>query len=47
MVDKDWFDKAPYPELQRWLDFMLDTEWFCEAFNKHEIWKPGSEDIYL
>lgn len=47
MVDKDWFDKAPYPELQRWLDFMLDTEWFSEAFKKHEIWKPGSEDIHL
>jgi glutathione S-transferase len=47
MVDQDWFDQAPYPELQRWLDFMLDTEWFLEAFKKHEIWKPGSEDIYL
>ncbi len=47
MVDKGWFDKAPYPELQRWLDFMLDTEWFSEAFKKYEIWKPGSEDIHL
>lgn len=47
MVDKDWFDKAPYPELQRWLAFMLDTEWFREAFKKHEIWKPGAEDICL
>ena len=47
MVDKDWFDQAPYSELQRWLDFMLDTEWFREAFNKYEIWKPGCEDIYL
>lgn len=47
MVDKDWFDKAPCPELQRWLDSILDTEWFSEAFKKHETWKPGSEDIYL
>lgn len=47
MVDTDWFDKAPYPELQRWLDYLLNTELFNEAFKKHEIWKPGSEDIYL
>ena len=47
MVDKEWFDQAAYPRLQRWLDFMLDSEWFHEAFKKHEIWKSGSEDIYL
>lgn len=47
MVDKDWFDKAPYPGLQRWLSFMLDTEWFGEAFKKRDTWEPGSEDIYL
>lgn len=47
MVDKDWFYKAPYPKLQRWLDYMLDTEWFRDAFKKQEIWKPGSEDILL
>ena len=47
MVDKGWFDKAPYPQLQRWLDFILETEWFSEAFKKHETWQPGSEDIYL
>jgi glutathione S-transferase len=47
MVDKEWFDKAPYPELQRWLDSMLQTEWFIEAFKKHKTWTPGSEDIYL
>lgn len=47
MVDKDWFDQAPYPGVQRWLDNMLRSEWFCDAFKKHEIWKPGSEDMYL
>lgn len=47
MVDRNWFDQAPYPELQRWLTFMLETKWFREAFRKHEIWKPGAEDIYL
>jgi glutathione S-transferase len=47
MVDKDWFGAEPYSGLQRWLDIMLDTELFSEAFKKHEIWKPGNKDIYL
>jgi glutathione S-transferase len=47
MVDKDWFDQAPYPELQRWLESIINTEWFSEAFRKHEIWKSGSKDIHL
>ena len=47
MVDKEWFDKSPYPELQRWLLAMLSSEWFIEAFKKHETWETGSKDIYL
>jgi len=47
MVDKQWFDQAPYPRLQHWLDTLLATELFQQAFSKHEIWKPGTEDIYL
>ena len=47
MVDQDWFDSAPYPELQVWLKAMLDNEWFLEAFKKHELWQPGSKDIFL
>ena len=46
-VDIDWFERAPYPKLQHWLSNMLDTEWFKEAFKKHEIWNSGSEDVYL
>jgi len=47
MVDKDWFDKTPYPKLQKWLGGLLDTDWFREAMKDHEIWQPGSDDIYL
>jgi glutathione S-transferase len=47
MVDLDWFNKSPYKKLQHWLDFMLATEWFGEAIRKHEIWKPGSKDVYV
>ena len=47
IVDKDWFDKAPYPKLQNWLQCLLDAEWFLEAMQEHEIWQVGSDDIYL
>lgn len=47
MVDKAWFDASPYPALQKWLEYMLDTIWFDEAFKKYAAWKPGDESIYL
>jgi glutathione S-transferase len=47
LVDKGWFDGSPYTALQRWLVFMLNTEWFKEAFQKRVIWESGSENIYL
>ena len=47
MVDQEWFDSTPYPAVQRWLDIMLATKWFSEAFKKHDTWKPGSTNIYL
>jgi len=47
MVDKDWFDSAPYPKLQTWLACILNTEWFKQAIREHKIWQSGDEDIYL
>jgi len=47
MVDMGWFNKSHYQSLQRWLKCMLKTEWFGEAFTKHDTWKPGSDNIYI
>jgi len=47
MVDKDWFDEAPYPKLQKWLSGILEAEWFSESMQKHDVWQAGSDDIYL
>ena len=47
MVDKDWFDETPYPELHRWLSALQKTEWFKEAIKPHKIWQSGSEVVYL
>lgn len=46
-VDKDWFDKAPYPKLQQWLAAMTATKLFKETDIQHQIWHPGEEDVYL
>ena len=47
MVDKEWFDSTAYHAVQHWLNTMLATEWFSEAFKKHDTWKPGNKNIYL
>ncbi len=44
MVDKAWFDAAPYPGVQRWLAAMLTTPWFAAAFSKRAVWTEAGED---
>lgn len=47
LVDKDWFDQAPYPKVQIWLDNLVNSELFQDVFQKHDIWKAGSTAIYI
>ena len=47
MVDKAWFDKTPYSKVQSWLTHIIETDWFQDAMQKHEIWQSGNEDIYI
>ncbi len=37
-VDKHWFDSSPYPKLQLWLSFHLQSKLFLQAMQKHEVW---------
>jgi glutathione S-transferase len=46
-VDKDWFDKAPYPKLQNWLSALITSDLFEEIFRKHEPWKAGDPVKYI
>ena len=39
-VDKHWFDQAPYPKLQHWLQAFLDSELFLQVMEKHPLWSP-------
>jgi glutathione S-transferase len=37
-VDKTWFDQAPYPRLQAWLQKFLDSDLFLSAMTKFPRW---------
>ncbi len=39
-VDKAWFDQAPCPKLQAWLNFHLESKLFEEIMVKRPIWMP-------
>lgn len=38
-VDKAWFDQAPYPKLQGWLQAFLDSELFLSVMTKFPRWE--------
>ncbi len=37
--DRTWFDQAPYPALQTWLEGWLSSGWFTTIMKKRTIWK--------
>lgn len=44
-VDKPWFDQAPYPKLQSWLQEMLRAKLFESMMLKLPVWKPGDQAV--
>ena len=47
LVDKEWFDQSPYPEVRRWLQDLIDSELFQQVFQKHALWKEGATAVYI
>lgn len=41
LVDRDWFDSAPYPRLRAWLDELLASELFAAVMDKYPVWQEG------
>lgn len=41
MVDKAWFDVAPLPRLQAWLQAWLDSALFASVMGKATVWRPA------
>lgn len=44
-VDKAWFDQAPYPALQSWLQLFIDSALFSSIMHKLPVWKQGDKPI--
>ena len=40
-VDKGWFDSAPYPNLQKWLQEFLVCDIFVQSMAKQPVWQEG------
>lgn len=45
LVDKDWFDQAPYPRVQAWLEEFLNSELLAAVMDKYPLWAPGADPI--
>ncbi|HIA03951.1 MAG TPA: glutathione S-transferase [Myxococcales bacterium] len=44
-TDRAWFDAAPCPALQAWLDARLDSELFKRSMKKFSVWQPSTVGI--
>jgi glutathione S-transferase len=44
-VDKAWFDAAPYPRLQQWLERLLVAELFTGVMQKYPQWHEGDDPV--
>ncbi len=47
LVDKQWFEQAPYPNVRRWLITLIDSELFQQVFQKHALWKETAPAVYI
>jgi glutathione S-transferase len=47
LVNKAWFNQAPYPKVQIWLDILVNSALFQHLFQKHDVWKAGNSAIYI
>lgn len=42
-VDRNWFYAAPYPALQRWLDYQLESALFVGVMKKYPQWREDEK----
>ena len=44
LVDKAWFEQAPYPCLQAWLQAFLESKLFLAVIRKIPVWREDRSD---
>lgn len=45
--DRHWFDNAPYPNLQKWLDQWVKSDAFVHIMKKRPIWETGKSPCFF
>ncbi len=45
--DRNWFDNAPYPKLQNWLDQWVHSDSFVHIMKKRPIWELGKSPCFF
>ena len=45
IADKEWFDAAPIPNVQRWLNALMGSALFKSVMEKYPLWKETGEEI--
>lgn len=46
-ADKPWFDQAPYPALQAWLQHFLEAGLFRSIMGKYSAWQEGDDAVII
>lgn len=46
-VDTSWFDNAPYFELRRWLESIVNSAIFTSVMTKRQPWQPGANIVII
>jgi len=45
IADKDWFDAAPIPNVQRWLKGLMESALFKSVMEKYPLWKETRKNV--
>lgn len=45
IADKEWFDAAPIPNVQRWLKTLMESALFESVMEKYPLWKETDEEV--
>ena len=46
-TDRAWFDAAPYPHLQNWLEAFLKAELFSQVMTKYPAWQTSDSPTFF
>ena len=44
-IDKPWFDKQEWNNVNRWLNLFLNSKSFKKIQQKHKVWQKGDKPI--